>query len=76
MTITQERLRSDIAAIIEVDPATIGDDDNLIDSGLDSMRVMNLVMQWDEQGVPLDFADIAEAPSVAGLWALLEQRQG
>ena len=40
------------------------------------MRVMNLVMQWDEQGVPLDFADIAEAPSVAGLWALLEQRQG
>lgn len=76
MTITQERLRSDIAAIIEVNPATIGDDDNLIDSGLDSMRVMNLVMQWDEQGVPLDFADIAEAPSVAGLWALLEQRQG
>ncbi len=76
MTITQERLRSDIAAIIEVDPATIGDDDTLIDSGLDSMRVMNLVMQWDEQGVPLDFADIAEAPSVAGLWALLEQRQG
>lgn len=76
MTITLERLRSDIAAILEEDVSTVADDANLIDIGLDSMRAMNLVMQWDEEGVPLDFADLAEAPTVAGLWAILEERRG
>jgi aryl carrier-like protein len=76
MTLTLQQLRADIAAIIEQDPSAIGDSDNLIDLGLDSMRVMNLAMQWEEQGVPLDFADLIEAPTVAGLWAIVEQRRG
>ncbi|HWK42466.1 MAG TPA: phosphopantetheine-binding protein [Croceibacterium sp.] len=75
MTLTLQRLREDIAAMIEEDASVVGDNDNLMDLGLDSMRAMNLVMQWDEQGVPLDFADLAEAPTLAGLWAILEQRQ-
>jgi aryl carrier-like protein len=76
MTVTLQQLRADIAAIIEEDVSVVGDQDNLMDLGLDSMRAMNLVMQWDEQGVPLDFADLAEAPTLAGLWAILEKRQG
>lgn len=76
MTVTLQQLRADIAAIIEEDVSVVGDEDNLMDLGLDSMRAMNLVMQWDEQGVPLDFADLAEAPTLAGLWAILEKRQG
>jgi aryl carrier-like protein len=75
MTVTLQQLRADIAAIIEEDVSVVGDQDNLMDLGLDSMRAMNLVMQWDEQGVPLDFADLAEAPTLAGLWAILEKRQ-
>lgn len=75
MTVTLHQLRADIAAIIEEDVSVVGDQDNLMDLGLDSMRAMNLVMQWDEQGVPLDFADLAEAPTLAGLWAILEKRQ-
>jgi len=67
MTLTLQRLREDIAAMIEEDASVVGDNDNLMDLGLDSMRAMNLVMQWDEQGVPLDFADLAEAPTLAGL---------
>ncbi|MBN9506516.1 MAG: hypothetical protein J0I69_10865 [Altererythrobacter sp.] len=76
MTLTLQQLRADIAAIIEQDASAIGDGDNLIDLGLDSMRVMNLAVQWEEQGVPLDFADLIEVPTVAGLWAIVEQRQG
>lgn len=70
-----ERLRADIATILEEDPAALEDDANLIDIGLDSMRAMTLVMHWDEAGVPLDFADLAGAPTLAGLWALLSERQ-
>ncbi|MFC4253919.1 phosphopantetheine-binding protein [Altererythrobacter xixiisoli] len=75
-TMTLEKLRADIAALLEDAPESFGDDENLMDLGLDSMRAMNLAMQWDEDGVPLDFADLAEAPTVAGLWALLSERQG
>lgn len=73
--VTLEKLRADIAAMLDDDSVTVGDDDNLMDIGLDSMRAMNLVMQWDEEGVPLDFADLAEAPSVGGLWAIYQERQ-
>jgi aryl carrier-like protein len=74
--LTLERLRADIAAAIEVPADAIGDTDNLLDAGLDSMRAMNLALQWGDEGVPLDFTDIAEAPTVAGLWALAEPRLG
>jgi aryl carrier-like protein len=75
MTLTLDQLRSDIAEMLEDETTPFGDDDNLLDVGLDSMRAMNLILKWDEAGVPLDFADLAEAPTVAGLWALLRERQ-
>lgn len=74
--ITREQLRADILSILEDEPDELGDDDNLIDMGLDSMRAMNLLVKWDEDGVPIDFADLAGAPTIAELWALLSERQG
>ena len=76
MTITLEMLRADVAALIELDPAQIADDASLMDLGLDSMRGMNLVMQWEEAGVPLDVGDLFETPTIGGLWALVRERQG
>lgn len=73
---TLEQLRADIMEMLEDVQGAVGDSDNLIDAGLDSMRAMNLATRWDEAGVPLDFADLAEAPSIAELWALLRERQG
>ena len=73
--LTLERLRKDIAAMIEIDAASVGDDDNLIDLGLDSMRAMNLMLQWSDEGVPLDFADLAENMSLKDLWAVVQERQ-
>lgn len=72
---TLQQLRADIAAMIETTPEHIGDSDNLMDLGLDSLRAMNLAMQWGEAGIPLDFTDIAEAPTLADLWARLADRQ-
>lgn len=73
--LTIDTLRTQIAAILEDPDSEFGNDDNLIDAGLDSMRAMNLAMYWDENGVPLDFTDLAEAPTVSELWALLAERQ-
>lgn len=71
---TLDRLRADIHVMLEEAADQVGDDDNLMDMGLDSMRAMNLVMRWDETGVPLDLADLAEAPTISGLWALVQGR--
>ncbi|PZQ20374.1 MAG: phosphopantetheine-binding protein [Sphingopyxis macrogoltabida] len=74
--VTIDRLRADIAAMLEEPDTAFADTDNLIDIGLDSMRAMNLAMQWEEAGVPIDFTDLAEAPSLAEIWAIVRERQG
>jgi aryl carrier-like protein len=74
-SLTLERLRADIAAMIEVDVQDVGNTDNLIDLGLDSMRAMNLMLQWSDEGVPLDFADLAENMTLDDLWAVVQERQ-
>lgn len=75
MTLSIDRLRADIADMLESDPDTLADDDNLMDFGLDSMRAINLAMRWEEAGIPLDLTDLAEAPTLRDLWALLLERQ-
>ena len=72
--LTMNQLRAQIEEMLE-EPVTIGEDDNVIDGGLDSMRAMNLAMLWEEAGVPLDFPDLAEAPPLRELWTMLEARQ-
>jgi len=74
--LTLDRLRGDVARILEQDAAMIGDDDNLMDLGLDSMRTMTLVLEWEEAGVPIGFPDLAETMTLAGLWAIVGERRG
>ena len=73
-TMTRAGMLADLARALRMAPEEIADDDNLIDLGLDSMRAMNLVVKWEEAGVPLDFTDLAEAMTLAGLWAALGAR--
>jgi len=73
--ISQDRMRADIAAMLHEDPSEIGDDDSLMDLGLDSMRAMNLVLLWSEGGLELEFAEFAENPTLAGWWALVSRKQ-
>lgn len=73
--LTLDALRADIIAFLPEDADDFDNDDNLMDVGLDSMRAMTLISHWEEKGVPLDFADLAESMTVAGLWAILQDRQ-
>ena len=75
MTITLEKMRADVAVIIHEDPSEIGFDDNLMDLGLDSMRLMNLILTWQEAGVDLDFGEFAEEFTLSGWWRAIEAKQ-
>ncbi|BCL29721.1 phosphopantetheine-binding protein [Streptomyces aurantiacus] len=71
MTLTREQIRGDIAGALGEDPADIPFDENLLDHGLDSVRIMTLLEQWRrEHGVEADFADLAEQPAIDA-WAPL-----
>ncbi|WP_234436963.1 phosphopantetheine-binding protein [Streptomyces maremycinicus] len=47
-------------------------DENLLDLGMDSVRIMTLLERWRrEHAVTADFADLAERPAVEAWAALL-----
>lgn len=71
MALTLDQIRSDVADALGEDPADIPPDENLVDHGLDSIRIMSLLERWRrEHGVRADFADLAEQPAVEA-WARL-----
>ncbi|MHB0774559.1 phosphopantetheine-binding protein [Halomonas sp. WWR20] len=74
--LTLERMREDVARMIDEPAETIGDDDNLLDLGLDSMRMLNLSMAWSDTGVALEFADLAESLTLREWWQTVQRKQG
>lgn len=71
MTLTLERIRNDVAESLGEDPADIPLDENLLDHGLDSVRIMALLGRWRrEHEVRAEFADLAEQPAIEA-WAPL-----
>jgi len=76
MAMTIEKLRADIAALAHLDPEEIGPDDNLADLGLDSMRLLNLILELEKAGIKLDFGASAERFTLSGLWDAIQAEQG
>ncbi len=72
--LTLERMRADIAAVLHETPDSILDDDNLMDLGVDSLRVLNLSLQWSET-VPLEFSELAEYVTLAEWWNIIRQKR-
>ncbi|MET8472860.1 phosphopantetheine-binding protein [Streptomyces sp. NPDC006422] len=70
-TLTVQKIREDVADCLGEDPADIPVDENLVDYGLDSVRVMTLLERWrKDHGVEASFVDLAERPAVEA-WAEL-----
>lgn len=70
--LTLERLRADIADVLGEEPHDIPLDENLVDHGLDSVRLMTLAGRWRETyGVEVSLTDLAERPAVDAWAALL-----
>lgn len=64
----RDRVIADVATALGVDPAELTDDTNLLDAGLDSVRIMSLVEKWRAAGhEDVDFPTLAADP-VLGSW--------
>lgn len=70
-----ERMRADVARVLGCEPADIGDDDNLMDLDLDSMRMLGLVLAWGNTGLPLEFSQLAEHSTLRQWWAVVQKLQ-
>jgi aryl carrier-like protein len=61
--LSPDRVRADVADLLGCDPAEIDPDEDLLDRGVDSIRLMSLVEMWRGAGATgLEFADLAEQP--------------
>ncbi|MEU8887880.1 phosphopantetheine-binding protein [Streptomyces sp. NPDC048442] len=70
-TLTVAQIRADVADVLGEDPEDIPVDENLVDYGLDSMRIMTLVERWRrDHGITTTFVDLAEQPAIEA-WAPL-----
>ncbi|MFE6050672.1 phosphopantetheine-binding protein [Kitasatospora sp. NPDC056446] len=67
---TVERIRAEVADLLGEDPADIPLDENLVDWGLDSIRLMTLAERWRAEGADVAFVRLAERPAVEA-WAEL-----
>jgi aryl carrier-like protein len=66
-----ERMRADVAEVLYVDAAEVEDDANLLDLGIDSIRLMTLAQRWTEAaGTRVAFADLAMRPELRHWWRL------
>lgn len=68
---TAESVRADVAELLGRDADGIGADENLLDAGLDSIRIMSLIERWRAAGADaVEFPDLAERPEL-GHWISL-----
>lgn len=71
---SSETVREEVAELLGVTPDAVDPDADLIASGLDSIRMMSLSGRWRKQGIDVNFAALAENPTVAAWSALVADR--
>ena len=66
--LTRDRIVDDIAEVLQLDASDIRDETNVLDIGLDSVRLMSLIERWRAAGaVKADLVALASDP-VVGSW--------
>ncbi|WP_432570969.1 phosphopantetheine-binding protein [Kineococcus sp. SYSU DK005] len=59
-------VRADVGRLLGCDGAAIDPEEDLLDRGLDSVRLMTLVERWRAAGLGgVEFADLAEQPRLS-----------
>ncbi|OCX61281.1 hypothetical protein BFP70_01500 [Thioclava sp. SK-1] len=70
-----DTIRTDVAQALFMAPDDIGMEDNLGDLGLDSMRIMTLVLGWQDKGLTANFLSFAEDQTLAAWKAAFDAQQ-
>ncbi|MDZ7922933.1 MAG: isochorismatase family protein [Marinagarivorans sp.] len=73
--LTLATLKKDVANILNVNASDISNNDNLMDWGLDSIRLMALVNDWKKYNAALEFSDLAENVTLNEWFAILSARE-
>jgi len=68
---SKQALRELILPLLDEGSEDLEDDENLIDYGLDSVRIMALATRWRKIREDIDFVALAKTPTIDGWWALL-----
>ncbi len=71
---SQQHLTQQLAALLEVSADEITPEDSLLDFGLDSVRMMSLVGDWQQAGLDVSFMELATKPSLQDWWQLIERK--
>ncbi|MGQ0598904.1 isochorismatase family protein [Aquabacterium sp.] len=66
-----QALLNEVALMLEIPSSDLRPQDNLLDMGLDSIRLMSLINRWRQAGLQCEFLALAEQPSIQAWWALL-----
>ncbi|KSU88601.1 isochorismatase [Priestia flexa] len=72
---TLDELKEEVAKLLEESTSEIKEDENLIDRGLDSIRMMSLVETLRGKGVDVNFMTLAEEPTILKWWELVLDKQ-
>ncbi len=72
--LTADDVRAAVALALHESPESIDNDQNLIERGLDSIRLMRLAGQWRKAGIEASFAELAERPTLGDWSRLLAER--
>jgi mycobactin phenyloxazoline synthetase len=71
-----DTLRASVAEVLDTAAEGIGDDDNLVALGLDSVKMMALSARLRRYGVRLRFASMVREPTLRAWWQLAAPAPG
>ncbi|MBD0740660.1 hypothetical protein BGM09_14830 [Streptomyces sp. CBMA29] len=66
-----DRLRGTVADVLGIGPEQIGDGDNLVALGVDSVKVMTISAHLRRYRVRVGFARMIEEPTLEAWWRLI-----
>lgn len=72
--LTLDQMRADIAEVLQEDPETIMAGENLVDFGLDSIRIMTLAERWSRPGARVELVDLIEVTELTHWWDAVSRR--
>ncbi|MDQ8045912.1 MAG: isochorismatase family protein [Patulibacter sp.] len=70
-TMTPAAVRARLADLTEESLDDLGDEDDLADAGIDSIKLMGVIAEWQQAGFAVSFEELAEEPTIAAWAALL-----
>jgi aryl carrier-like protein len=74
--VTRETLREWIAVRLEIPPAEIPYDTNLVTLGVDSLELMAVVNRLRRQGIVVTFEALATEPTLDTWWRVITEAAG